>query len=150
MRIIYPHEVPGSVPLPYSINDLNEQLRRHNVKQYYIKQDRKTPEPTTTPRYLLRAPPGTRRDNILAVSFKAPDFTIKANRKMENKWCERTFVAMAGLVPGSNPTKAQLKKLSNAFDIEWDGLKEKHMYPILVRNRVHLGHCRCQWRVSRV
>lgn len=61
---------------------------------------------------------------------------------MDCNWSERTFVVLAELVPGSNPTKGQLKKLVKVFDIKWDGLKEKDMYPILVRNQFILTAAR--------
>lgn len=146
MRLaIYPHEVQDFVPLLYSAQEVDyfdeglpeeePELPHQPIPQYHIQQREETPvkEPGTSPDHIIYGPPGTRRDSILALSFKAPDFIPKVNRKMEDKWCERTFAALAGLVPGSNPTKAQFKKFTKAFDIEWDGLKEKDMYPILVR-----------------
>lgn len=149
--VIYPHGVQDSVPLLYSTEDVSNCHNKFSEEalesppqetpQYHIEQREKTPakEPGATPDHVVNGLPGTRRDATLALSFKAPDFIPKVNRKMEDKWCERTFASMEGLVPGSNPTKMQLNKLVEPLDIKWEGMKEKDMYPILVCNQAPLG-----------
>lgn len=152
MRLaIYPRQVPDSFPLLYAAEDVNifdagpsqqEIESRQQALRYYIEQREETPEHTGTPRHLITAPPGTRRSPQLDISNKALDYVQRLTRKMDGKWSERTFAVLAGLVPGRNPTKGQLKKLTKAFDIVWGGLKEKDMYPILVRNQFILATAR--------
>ena len=106
-------------------------------KTVYIEYREQTPEPSNTPSYILLGPPATRRNPTLVVSHKAPDYVERVTRKMQGKWAEVPLETLDRLVPGSNPTNAQMKKLLKTFEFEWAGMKEKEMYPMLVSHMMH-------------
>ena len=65
--------------------------------------------------------------------IKSSDTTLRITRKMDNEWIEVSWGEMARLVPGRNPTKVQVKKLSKKFvEKDFKSIAETDMYPILV------------------
>ena len=118
------HEHPDIVP---SI------LTGHEHQRFARGSTPRREDPNKTPQYILNGGPGTRRDSTLIVHYKSPDWTLRIKRKMYGKWIEVSWDEMARLVPGKNPTKLQVKKLSKKFvEKDFRAIAEKDMYPMLV------------------